>query len=88
MKRHITLGDKTKLFIKWMRGHADYGLLAACSCCNSTRIKRTGSREDDVFKGVRSYNATYECMDCRATATCTETWTSAVPVQEIGSKNE
>jgi hypothetical protein len=74
MKRKFSFIDKLRIFIHWMSDHKDYGLIATCSICQSTRLKRLdGSTETENTGGVL-YCASYECMDCHATAKCFEDW--------------
>lgn len=75
-KMKMRLRDKARIIIKWMRKHKDYGLVASCSSCQSTRVRREKSTEEEK-EGTVFYSAIYECMDCHSIAVCTETWSKS-----------
>lgn len=77
MKREITFRDKIRIFInlmEWFKEREDSGLVASCSYCQSTRVKKVHSNTDGIQRDMVTYTASYECLNCKATATCQEVW--------------
>ena len=73
MKRPLGFADKLRIIIKWLRQHKEFGLVGTCSVCQSTRVSRTGQKEER-HESVEKYTAFYLSADCGSTAEARETW--------------
>lgn len=74
MKRNVTVLDRIRVFIKWIRLQEGYGLAGTCDFCRSTKLNRLESHTEQIDETTIEYTATYKCMNCDAVAQAKEIW--------------
>lgn len=73
MRKPIGFIDKLRIFFYWMSQHKGCGLIATCSVCESTRIRRL-EWNSDMKADKAYYDGRYECLDCKAIGQNLEEW--------------
>jgi len=74
MKKNVTIFDRMRVFVKWMKLQEGYGLAGKCDFCYSSKLNRLDSHTKELNEDTIEYTATYKCMNCDAVAEAKEIW--------------